>query len=440
MRAQKLPRIGTIRKGIKKPVIDTKTNKPKIGTRGEIITYPAEVPYFVFNTDPTDTKTPEIIAKVYGTEPMEIDVFLPFTTIDANWDYWLEAYVYSQMVGRSDGSVVKFLRDIETGEIVVRNGQVVAHSSNPDSAAGQLVNDLKIGDVLGYYDDMVLARTGEDGKNEVHFKAVGRLQVVLPVLERMATFTVMTGSLYYDIPFINSAIEVAQDIANALNLNLNTIPMKLRRVPIEVSVPSGKDGERKKVTKHFIQMEVDPAFVSQMMKMHSQLPSLTSANAPERYPQLEDGAYFDEDEIIDAPEDIAEAMAEMEAPPEQPVVPEGRPYPPEMFSDKFYEMMATYNKTWSERGTQPAFSKQDTQMIAKWLKGIFNDDEEKRHRFLAALLNGDGSTKDLTVVEAYSLRRVMGIQIWDFNAVPTDVSVQEIRQYEDWILGQEMVK
>jgi len=447
LRAQKLPRIGTIRKGIKKPVIDKNTGEPRVGARGEIVTYPSEVPYFVFNTDPTDTKTPEIIAEKYGLEPMEIDVYLPFRTVEANWDYWLEAYVFSQMVGRSDGQVVKFLRDIETGEMLIKNGQVVAHSSDPTSAAGQLVNDLKIGDILGYYDEMVLARTGNDKENEVRFKAVGRLQVVLPVLNRMATFTVMTGSLYYDIPFINSAIDVAQDIAHALNINLNTIPMKLRRVPIEVSVP-GKDGTRKKVTKHFIQMEVNPDFVAEMMKLHSRLPSLTSASSPERYPQLDAGDYVEEDESIDAPEEVESILQGMEEDPQLPEQPPheevvadpNRPYPPDVFGDKFIELKSTYSTNWAKKGLQPEFSKQYTQMIAKWLNDIFEKDEEKRHRFLDGLGIPGGSTKDMTVVEGYSIRRVMGIGIWDFDSVPSEVSQIEIRQYEDFLLGQEMGK
>jgi hypothetical protein len=42
------------------------------------------------------------------------------------------------------------------------------------------------------------------------------------------------------------------------------------------------------------------------------------------------------------------------------------------------------------------------------------------------------------VVEAYSLRKVMGIRVWDWNAEATEVSAKEIRRFEDWILGQEM--
>lgn len=154
--------------------------------------------------------------------------------------------------------------------------------------------------------------------------------------------------------------------------------------------------------------------------------------------------FLDETEVETIPDaepvvvdDSTGEIVEEDKKKDEPVNPD-RPYPPVVFAEKFAGLMANFNQSWTEKAYEPPFSDDYQNMIAAWLNKVFDKDEEKRHRFLAGLTGSDGSVKSLTVVEAYSLRKVMGIGVWDWNAEATEVSAKEIRKFEDWILGQEM--
>lgn len=269
-RNMQLPRIGTIRKGIKANVM--RDGKPVKGRDGHFKTYPKEVPWLVFNIDPNDEKTAAQLNRAYGPEKerFAINVYLPYPEAMQAWDFWLEAYVYSQMVARSDGRIITFLRDIVTSEVLVRDGVVFQKSSDPNTTAGKLVANLSVGDEVPYIEGMAVA--GND-KKAVTFKASGRLQVVLPALKRLATFTVMTGSLYYDIPKIDSTMQMVQAISQAKGIPANTIPLILRRIPMEVSVPT-EDGSRKRVTKHMLELELHETFAAPYFESLKNVPQL----------------------------------------------------------------------------------------------------------------------------------------------------------------------
>jgi len=233
-RGLRFPRLGTIRKGIQAPVLNKTTHKPETYQDGTVKTYPKEVPYWVIHCDPTAQSALDAIYDIYGTrEIAELHVFVPAPVPADNFDYWFEAYTASQLVARSDGQYLTWLSDTTTGETLVRDGKVLGQSSRPTSIAGQLVAGLAVGAQVPYEDGMVVAEA-RTSKEPITFKAVGRLQVVIAELGRMATWTVITSSLWYDIPKIASAIELLDQIARASGRPANTIPLLLRRVPIEV--------------------------------------------------------------------------------------------------------------------------------------------------------------------------------------------------------------
>jgi hypothetical protein len=243
-RGLRFPRLGTIRKGAQVPVIDTQTRKPKTNAQGEAIMRPVEKPYWVFHTDATQKDTLEQIYQAYGTNEIpELHVFLPLPDAQSNFDFWLEAYTASQLVARSDEQTVTYLSDITTAETLIRDGKVVAYSKNPNSVAGQLVKDIPLGGSLPYTDGMIVAVT-EQSNQPITFKAHGRLQVVIAELGRLATWTVITGSYWYDIPAIYSTLELVEQITRASGRPANTIPLLLRRVPVEVSFTDEKTNKK----------------------------------------------------------------------------------------------------------------------------------------------------------------------------------------------------
>jgi len=284
LRKQHLPKIMNIRKGIKVPVMDRKTNKPKLDERtGEIVTRPKEVSYFVFHFDDSDDETKSIIESVYGDEPDKINAFLAYDDKDKTWDYWFEAYIYGQLVARSDGVVITLLFDITNGQRLIERGQVCAIPDNPESTAGRLIvdNNLGVGDILSYYEDMVVATT-QSGR-AVTFDAVGRLSIIIPEVGRYATATVHTGGLWHDVPHITEMVERVFEIASGINRPPNLIPVILTRVPYEMSYKD-PDGKAHKRTTWNIQMEIAPQIFKGLLKAYHDTPvALLAAEPP---PQL----------------------------------------------------------------------------------------------------------------------------------------------------------
>lgn len=254
-RGMKLPRIGTIRKGMQVPVIDQNTGQPK-KKNGEIVMRPVEKPFWVFNLDQNqEADVMTALQQTYGTKEItDLNVFLAMPDAFSNFSFWMEAYNANQLVARSDERVVTYLFDVDTNTTLVKDGVIVDHAKNKDSAAGKLVNHLKIGAELPYSADMVLAQS-KTSDRAITFKAVGRLDVVIKELRRLVTFTVITGGYWYDIPQIWSTMEIIDSVAQATGRGANTIPLVLRRVQREHKY-TADDGSKKKKISHDIQLEI----------------------------------------------------------------------------------------------------------------------------------------------------------------------------------------
>jgi len=431
-RGLKFPKIGTIRKGVKMPVLDKETGKPMKNSRGEIKTYPKEVDYFVFHVDPTAQDVVERIYAAYGTDKIkELRCFLAYPSAFDNYDYWLEAYAANQLVARSDERIITYLRDTETTETLIQDGRIIAHSSSQTSKAGKLVNDLPLGTSLPYEKDMIVAVAKSSGEAIV-FKSHGRLSVVIPEVKRPVTFTVTTGAYWYDIPSIKSGVELVEMISQYSNPRrpANTIPIILRRVPVEAPY-IGDDGQRHTKLQHPIQMEVSADVFGGLLEAYANTPlafQLQAPTAPVNYPVLTSGkdeGFEDDDEFVEAIDDPDPFPMpdEQEAPRNLPLPVNGseRPFPPEVLLVKYAQAVEAFEKA----GTKS--SDRDVHTVAAALSMIFGSNKDGtllRHEF-CQWLTGVASTKDMSSAQLLSLKRLM--KLTDLGDKPCAESVTEFK-------------
>lgn len=277
-RGLRLPRIGTIRKGIQVPVVDRETGKPKKNGKGEVMMYPKEMPHFVFHVDPTqEADVFGILNNLYGKpeEIKELNVFLAKPDAFSNWSAWQEAYNFNQLIARSDERHILYLFDTESNEILIKDGVIVNMPSKPNSPAGSLLKGYKVGDQLPYQKDMIVSQSkGQDAK-AITFKAVGRLEIIVKEvcleLQRLVTFTVITGSYWYDIPSIQSAVTLIDEICKITGKDANTIPLLLRRVEREHPY-TDKDGQKKRKVSHDIELELQGKVVMGLLQSYNDNP------------------------------------------------------------------------------------------------------------------------------------------------------------------------
>lgn len=218
-RKMAFPEIGQIRKGAAKT-----ENAP-----GKDLTY------FRVTFDEREAEAFKKFSSVYGEQPQEINILLPFDEIDRCWEAWLEAYTAGRMVARSDGEKFIYLVDTKTGEVVVKDGQ-------PYKA-------YKQGQAVGSY-------TSKGKTEEIFCKPAGRLKIVIPELQRLAYLVVLTTSIH-DIGNISAQLEALKQVNGG---KLAGIPMVLRRRPKKISTPKS-DGSRARYTKWMLSIEADPEWV-----------------------------------------------------------------------------------------------------------------------------------------------------------------------------------
>lgn len=222
-RGLSFPEIGQIRKGIK----ETRTRQD-----GSSYTVPKDLEFFRVEFDQRESRAAARFVQVYGEQPQEINVILPFDEIERCWDAWLEAYTAGRLVARSDGQKFVYLVNTETGEAVVKNGVPI----------------------VPYIDGQVVGKDYE-GK-DVFARPVGRLRVIVPELARAAYLTVHTTSVN-DIANISMQLEAFKQINDGV---IKGIPLVLRRRPKKISIPT-KDGQRARMQKWLLSIEADPEWV-----------------------------------------------------------------------------------------------------------------------------------------------------------------------------------
>ncbi len=239
------PQIGVLRKG------DVKKDERKPG---------ADLTWFRFDADDQDAQS--AFESTYGKEPRAIRVFLPYPTVEENFDAWREEWSASSLKHRCDGEVmVRWLTPRGT------------YSSDPKPCP---------------YRDLPAHERG--------CKQVGRLQVIVPELRRLAYVTVLTTSIH-DILEINANLLALKETRS----DLRGIPMIVRRAPREISTP-GADGKRVRREKWLISIEAQPQWVDMQLQSTAQaaLPAATSLALPE-WDGKEDSNPAFENNIVNSP-------------------------------------------------------------------------------------------------------------------------------------------
>jgi len=202
--------IGQLRKGAPK-----KKDRP-----GEDLTY------FRVTFLEGEEEAAAMFGETYGDQPQEVNIRLPFNTVEENFDAWRETYVQGGLVHRCDGEYVQYEVDPGTGSILVMNGL---------DADGKPVKC--------------------DG--DADCQPTGRLKVIVPELRRLAFMTVLTTSLW-DILNISRQLEAIRHVNDG---QLQRVPLVLKRRPRDISTPSGSGGKRARRTKWLLSVEADPAWV-----------------------------------------------------------------------------------------------------------------------------------------------------------------------------------
>lgn len=258
-KAASFPQIGSLRKGAPKPETG---NQPG-----------AELKHFRFDCD--DAEALALFKETYGEKPAAINVFVPFKSVDENFEAWAEEYTASSLRHRCDGQTCV--------QWITTEGK---YSFEPKPCPGGC-------------------------------KPTGRLKVIIPELKRLAYVTVHTTSIN-DIIRVHSNLLALEQARGSLQ----GIPLVLRRTPEEISTPEidkatkKPTGKRLRREKWLISIEAQPQWVQLQLSAQQQaaLPSATLQLNPA---PLALSAYsaedFDEEDVIDGAyiaesNDIEEAL------------------------------------------------------------------------------------------------------------------------------------
>lgn len=220
------PQIGVLRKGDEKPEGSNKPGK--------------DLDYFRFDTQ--DDEAMDMFCEYYKDKPRAIRVFLPFQTVDENWDAWQEEWTASSLKHRCDGeNVVLWLDKGKYSREPIACPYKAIREKDPDFKGG--------------------------------CKASGRLKVIIPELGRLAYVMVLTTSKN-DIMSIDSSLRALYDGRGTLV----GIPLILRRVEKEISTPRGEN--RARVTKSLITIEAQTDWASLHIRalQERSMPQLESGN------------------------------------------------------------------------------------------------------------------------------------------------------------------
>lgn len=198
-REAQFPNIGKLRKGAKKPASGNAPGK--------------DLTYFRFDTE--DAHAQKLFEVAYGTEPTQIEIVLPFDTVDENFTCWQEKYGSGGLKHRCDGETCVLWYDEKAG----------MYKRDAKPCPGQC-------------------------------KEVGRLRLIIPVLQRFAYVTAETHSVH-DIVRLTQQLTAVQAMAGSLK----NIPFILSRTPCDISAP-GDDGKRARRTSYLLSIEVAPEWAA----------------------------------------------------------------------------------------------------------------------------------------------------------------------------------
>jgi len=271
------PRLGILRKGSPK-------RKIKKGGK-EIEIMGKDLDHFRFVTDNHDVLTR--FKEVYGNEPREINVFLPFATKDENLDAWMKEY----------GA-----------------GSLKVKCRRP--------KDREDGIVLWQEDGLFRTDPKPCQWPNCACKPHGVLTVIIPELVPIGGI----GAVWVLTTAWNDCAELAKNLAAAegtasnLGRDLRGIPFILSRRLDDVSCPprDGTNGKRVRAEKWMLHIEPHPAWVADQIEAQKRLASPLNApalSAPQIGPSQFDELFYDDDETQDIEYPETEIMPDEEPEP-----------------------------------------------------------------------------------------------------------------------------
>jgi len=319
-RGLKFPEIGAIRKG------SPKTEKAP----GKDLTY------FRVEFSEGEEEAAEKFREVYGDQPREINIILPFDDIERQWDAYLEGYTAGRLIARSDGERFLYWVDTDGGGVKVLNGEPYI----PYSEGMSVGKDYKGQDIV--------------------CKPAGRMRVIIPELRRAACLVLMTTSRH-DIANISDQLRA---IAMLNGGRISGLPLVLKRRPKMISVPI-KEGEYKRLAKYMLSIEADPRWVSLKLDEIEQN-TLPEAKSNLLLPSDIDVDGVEVDYGEDEEEDVVGVDGEVVAQEDHPGKVEGELVPSERQMDEMRSPVAFGDyRTYYDNTDALGISKEDAHKLVK---------------------------------------------------------------------------
>lgn len=235
------PELGRIRLG---------ATRQKTRGDGTTVDYPVEMDHFVMKDAPS-------LIPLYGEQPKELLVTLPYTERDRNFRVYYEEFRRGGLYCQGDGDRITWMVDPgESGEVVVRDGMAIRDFVDGDTPRTE-------GEVIpcpGYDRDMyprcancrlrgLLFVIVRDPRNPRQFAN-----------SRLGYYRISTGSVRNVRDYLTPSLNTIARLASYMGRDMSGIPLILRRVPGNVTFTNDK-GQRGQTTKYFLQFEADPAWV-----------------------------------------------------------------------------------------------------------------------------------------------------------------------------------
>lgn len=211
-RNARFPRLGIIAKGAAKGD----------GTIG------SDLDYFRLRgtqKNPVDSEILKQFHAAYGSQPKQLNVFIPQETVETAFEAWMEEWGKSGLMRRCD----------RERQHIIYNKSASHYSADPIPC--------------------------DSGKCKC--KQIGRLQIVIPEIQRFGYFEVQTHSKHDIMRITEQLLAIEQAIGT-----LRGIPFWLRRIPDEISCPMGNGRSRQ--VKWLLQIEAQPAAKTLMIERQQQ--------------------------------------------------------------------------------------------------------------------------------------------------------------------------
>jgi len=238
------PRLGVLRKGAARTEQDVERKRP-----GGDLTHFRLV-------DAADAEVEAAFQAVYGTEPTAINIYLPYPTVDENFDCWMEVWGAAGLDRRCNRQQVVLWYDQRARKM----------SQAP--------------------------RACEFGQCEC--KQVGRLTVIVEEMRRLGHFTVLTSSIH-DIINLTRQLQGVQLLREGHPMGLRGIPFVLSRRPVKITTPGGKSGKRARREKWLLSLEVSPRWASRALAYEERLALPGGSSEPALEPEVLQA------EVVDVP-------------------------------------------------------------------------------------------------------------------------------------------